>query len=118
MRCLEFLAFVIGYEVYTFFGRVRLPFPSFGLAFIWRSSSEYKIITLFGIYRIPLFALKDASHRLVHHIGGNLRKIPYEEGVPFTVAEGEIWLQKGKRRGLGVAYTTLKKGKEYPFPLE
>lgn len=104
----------VGYELYSILGRVRLSHPYYGPALICRGEERYRIVTLLGIQSIEITPL-NPSHRLMHFVGGEFKRTPYEEGVPFTVNEGVLVLQEGARAKIGMIYKTMKTGDSYPM---
>jgi len=112
----NFIGIRIGNKIHTFTFQIYSPGILFDIVFMRRKSNVIILYKLFQCKREHVqLTLIPVGHRLIHKIKDRQHSISYEPGTPFSVTEGELFLQRRKRKGMGFVFENIKNGKSWPI---
>lgn len=57
------------------------------------------------------------NHKLIYSVNGENKDIPYEDGTPFSVFDGELILYRKERKSLGYIMEEICKSKSWPIDI-
>lgn len=104
--------------IYTLTSAIQSKrFICFDFVLIKRQYDRIVVRPLYPFFEItiPLEYVKP-GFQLHYEVDGKIRDLPYEEGTPFQVKQGELVLRERIRRRLGFVMKEVARSREWPFP--